>query len=86
MGDYNLRKYLSTSPETIHTIPERILKNVSESYIDVFQRLFDENVIRISENCLWSWKKALESIEDEASHRKFLKEIQSYYESQTPDK
>ncbi len=52
MGDRDLKRFLVEFGEDVTHIPERVLQNVSESYIDVFQRLFDENVIRLSENCL----------------------------------
>lgn len=88
MGDRDLRKFLSKydNIEDIPEIPDRILENVSDSYVDVFQRLFDENVIRLSENHLWNWKNALEALGEKNIETRVAKEIQDHFAKEPTDK
>ena len=44
-----------SAPPFIH---ESVLNTVSEIYADIYQRLFDESVIKLSSDIAWKWSKA----------------------------
>lgn len=86
MGNRELSNYFYTHKLSNKlVIPERILQDVSSSYIDVFQRLFDANVINLSENILWSWKNAIESFEEEQDCLRTEEEVQAHFAQDAPD-
>lgn len=84
MGNRCLKEYLSKvlnwdGDSDPPQIPELVRKGVSDAYCDIFQRLFEEDVIYLSSDFMWTWKEAIEEIEAERINQSTERELEEHF-------
>ena len=55
------------------------IHRASELYIDVFQKIFDVDVIHLTEEASWEWQRVKEEYDEEESVRAASAEIAAYF-------
>ena len=57
-----------------------MIHRASELYIDIFQRIFDVDVVNLSTEAAWEWQKAKEEYEEEELKNRTSAEIAQYFD------